>query len=62
MGLIHQCHLIVTGDTLALHLAIALKKLVVTFFGSTCHQEIDLYGRGQKLIADVHCVPCYKGS
>ncbi|TVM03146.1 MAG: glycosyltransferase family 9 protein [Candidatus Brocadia sp. WS118] len=62
MGLIHQCHLIVTGDTLALHLAIALKKLVVTFFGSTCHQEIDLYGRGQKLIAGVDCAPCYKGS
>ncbi|NUO08777.1 MAG: glycosyltransferase family 9 protein [Candidatus Brocadia sp.] len=62
MGLINQCHLIVTGDTLALHLAIALKKLVVTFFGSTCHQEIDLYGRGRKLVAEVDCAPCYKGN
>lgn len=62
MGLVSQCHLVVTGDTLALHLAIALKKLVVTFFGSTCHQEIDLYGRGKKLVADVDCAPCYKGS
>lgn len=62
MGVINQCHLIVTGDTLALHLAIALKKRVVTFFGSTCHQEIDLYGRGQKLISDADCAPCYKGS
>lgn len=62
MGLINQCHLIVTGDTLALHLAIALKKLVVTFFGSTCYQEIDLYGRGKKLVADVACAPCYKGN
>ena len=62
MGLLNQCHLIVTGDTLALHLSIALKKLVVTFFGSTCHQEIDLYGRGKKLVADVGCAPCYKGN
>ncbi|MBE7446702.1 MAG: glycosyltransferase family 9 protein [Planctomycetia bacterium] len=62
MGLINQCHLVVTGDTLALHLAIALKKRVITFFGSTCHQEIDLYGRGKKLIADVHCAPCYRGN
>lgn len=61
MGLINQCHLIVTGDTLALHLAIALKKLVVTFFGSTCHQEIDLYGRGRKLTANMDCAPCYRG-
>lgn len=62
MGLINQCHLVVTGDTLALHLAIALKKYVVTFFGSTCHQEIDLYGRGKKLVADVDCAPCYRGN
>jgi len=62
MGLLNQCHLVVTGDTLALHLAISLKKLIVTFFGSTCHQEIDLYERGEKLVADVHCAPCYKGN
>jgi heptosyltransferase-2 len=62
MGLINQCHLIVTGDTLALHLAIALKKLVVTFFGSTCHQEIDLYGRGRKLVTNMDCAPCYRGN
>jgi len=60
MGLINQCHLIVTGDTLALHLSIALKKLIVTFFGSTCHQEIDLYGRGVSLVSDVDCAPCYR--
>ncbi|MCF6150577.1 MAG: glycosyltransferase family 9 protein [Candidatus Kuenenia sp.] len=62
MGLINQCHLIVTGDTLALHLSIALKKLIVTFFGSTCYQEIDLYNRGKSLVAHVECSPCYKGN
>lgn len=61
MGLLNQCHLIITGDTLALHLAIALRKLVITFFGSTCHQEIDLYGRGKKLVANADCAPCYRG-
>lgn len=62
MGLINQCHLIVTGDTLALHLSIALRKCIVTFFGSTCYQEIDLYGRGKSLVAHVECSPCYKGN
>lgn len=62
MGLINQCCMVVTGDTLALHLSVALKKLVIALFGSTCHQEIDLYGRGKKLVAEVACAPCYRGN
>lgn len=53
------CDVVVTGDTLALHLAIALKKPVVAWFGVTCHQEIDVYGRGIKVLADVPCRPCW---
>lgn len=59
-SIINNCHLLVTGDTLAMHLAIAQKIPVVTFFGPTCPQEIELYGRGKKIIANHDCLPCYK--
>ncbi|MDX9703820.1 MAG: glycosyltransferase family 9 protein [Candidatus Auribacterota bacterium] len=60
VGLLNVCDVVVTGDTLALHLAIAVKTRVVALFGSTCHQEIDLYGLGEKLAANAECAPCYK--
>lgn len=59
-SLINSCHIIVTADTTALHIAIALKVPVIALFGSTCHQEIFLYGRGEKIVSDFPCSPCYK--
>ncbi len=59
-GFLDKMDLVVCSDTLALHLAIALNKTVVAFFGSTCSQEIDLYGNGVKLYEKVDCSPCYK--
>jgi heptosyltransferase-2 len=41
-------------------MAIALGVYVVAWFGPTSPQEIDLYGRGVKLLADVDCAPCWK--
>ena len=61
MSIIDLCDVVVTGDTIALHLAIALKKKVVALFGSTAGSEIDLYGRGEKLSVEVPCSPCYLG-
>lgn len=59
-GLINLCHIIVTGDTTALHIAIALKKKVVAMFGPTCAQEIELYGRGEMIKTPLPCAPCYR--
>jgi heptosyltransferase-2 len=59
-ALIGLCDLVVTGDTTALHLAIGLKKKVVALFGPTCAQEIELYGRGAKILSPVSCAPCYR--
>jgi heptosyltransferase-2 len=56
------CDIVVTGDTLGLHIAIALKKHVVAFFTITCPEEIDLYDRGHKVLADIECRPCWKRS
>jgi heptosyltransferase-2 len=59
-GLLEQCDLVVTGDTLAMHLALAVKTPTVVLFGSTCEQEVDLYGMGRKLVSKPSCAPCYK--
>jgi heptosyltransferase-2 len=58
-GLVGCCDVVVTGDTLGLHLAIAAEVPVVVLFGSTCPQEIELYGRGEKVVTPVACHPCY---
>ena len=61
-ALVGLCNIVVTVDTLAMHLAIAMKCPVVVLFGPTCQQEVDLYDRGVKLFADEPCSPCYRGS
>lgn len=59
-GFVEAMDVVVSSDSLGMHLAIALGKTVVALFGSTCPQEISLYGRGTKLFAGVPCAPCYK--
>ena len=54
------CDLVFTGDSLGMHMAIALRKWVVAWFGPTCEQEIDLYGRGSKILTRAACSPCWK--
>ncbi len=61
-GFVGGCDLVVTGDTLAMHIAIALKVPVLVILGSTCHQEIELYGRGSKIASDFDCSPCYQST
>lgn len=58
-AMMDHCDLVMTGDTLAMHIAIAMKKEVVAIFSSTCAAEIELYGRGTKLVSELECAPCY---
>ena len=58
-GIVDACDIVVTSDSLGMHIAIALEKYVVALFGSTSHHEIDLYERGEKVITDFPCSPCY---
>lgn len=52
---------IITGDSFGMHLAIALKKYVIAWFGLSCWTEIELYGRGVKLYPEgLFCAPCWK--
>lgn len=54
------CDVVFSGDSFGLHLAIALQKFVIAWFGPSCAHEIDLYGRGIKLFSEVGCSPCWK--
>jgi heptosyltransferase-2 len=56
------CDVVVTGDTLAMHIALALQRRTVVLFGPTSAPEIELYGLGEKVIPDMTCLSCYKTS
>jgi len=58
--LINLSDVIVTGDTVGLHIAISLQTKIVSFFGPTPHQEINLFGLGKKLVREeLECLNCY---
>jgi len=59
-ALLGFCDVVVTGDTLAAHAAVGLDKSAVVLFGPTSPSEVDLYGRGEKVVAPVDCVGCYR--
>jgi heptosyltransferase-2 len=59
-ALVNICDIMITGDTLALHTATALKKKVVCLFGPTSGNEIEDYGRIKKVIPEIDCLVCYK--
>jgi len=55
------CDVVVTGDSFGMHIAIALKKFVIAWFGVSSWTEIDLFDRGVKLIPEgLACSPCWK--
>ena len=58
--MVQACDVVVTGDSLGMHMAIGLGKPVVAWFGPTPHQEIDLYGRGAWVLSSHRCRPCMK--
>jgi heptosyltransferase-2 len=58
-GLIRACDVVVTGDTLAMHLALAQGKRTIVLFGPTSHHEIELFGLGQKIYPELDCLCCY---
>jgi heptosyltransferase-2 len=59
-ALLDHCDVVITGDTLAMHLSLALKKRTVVLFGPTSAAEIELYGLGEKVVPDMTCLSCYK--
>lgn len=54
------CDIVLTGDSLGMHMAISQSKQVIAWFGPTCAHEIDLYDRGVKVLTQAPCSPCWK--
>lgn len=53
--------MVITSDTFGMHLAVAMNKPSIVFFGPTSQVEIEPYGNMSKLyIPDLQCSPCYK--
>ncbi|NVN99431.1 MAG: glycosyltransferase family 9 protein [Geobacteraceae bacterium] len=60
MDWINSCRLLVTNDSLGLHIALALRKKIVVLYGPTNPNETCFYGRGEALFPDLNrpCIPC----
>jgi len=58
MSEVNHCELVVTAVTMAMHLAIGLKKKIVLFNNIFNRHEFELYGRGVILEPDFECT-CY---
>ena len=59
---INSSKVIVSIDSLGLHLATALKKYALGLFGPTPHKEFCFYGKGEAILPEKNfdCVPCFK--
>ena len=59
MDLVNRCGLVVTAVTMALHIAIGLRKKVVLFNNVFNRHEFEMYGRGIILEPDRNCKGCF---
>lgn len=58
-ALLSQIDVLLTADTLALHIGLALRKHVIVHFGPTSPSEIELYGCGEKILPATDSGSCY---
>jgi ADP-heptose:LPS heptosyltransferase len=58
-SLVRHCSVLVTSDSLAMHIGIALQLPVIALFGPTSDAEIDLFGLGEKIVTPSSCRRCY---
>ncbi len=58
-SLLSLSDVVITGDTLALHAATALKKRVIAIFGPTSVSEIETYGRVRKVQSETVECRCF---
>ena len=63
MDWINSCRLLVTNDSLGLHIALALRKKVVVLYGPTNPNETYFYGRAEVVYPPpgFDCLPCLSG-
>lgn len=60
IDLVDQCDTVVTQATMALHIAIGLKKRVILLNNIFNKSEFHLYGNGTVIEPDLKCLGCFK--
>lgn len=60
ISVIGQCDLVVTGVTMALHIAIGLKKKIVLMNNIFNRNEFELFNLGVIIEPEIDCLGCYK--
>jgi len=60
ISIVSACNLLITTDSLGLHISLALKRKTICLVGPTSPYELDLYGLGEKIIAKSKDVCSYK--
>jgi ADP-heptose:LPS heptosyltransferase len=50
---------VLTSDSLAMHVAVALGKPTVVLVGPTSPWELDVFGKGEIVHSDIECLACY---
>lgn len=58
-ALISTFDLLLTSDSLAMHIGVALHKPTVVLVGPTSPWELDVFGKGAILHSDIECLVCY---
>ncbi|MDF1535033.1 MAG: glycosyltransferase family 9 protein [bacterium] len=57
-----HCQVVLSGDSLAMHVALSVGCRVVVLFGPTSSAEIELFGRGEMIVPDLDCLVCYRNT
>jgi heptosyltransferase-2 len=58
-ALVNQVDVLLTSDSLAMHIGVALEKPTIVLVGPTSPWELDVFGRGEILHSDIECLACY---
>ncbi len=58
-ALVGQLDVLLTSDSLAMHIGVALDKPTIVLVGPTSPWELDVFGRGEILHSDIECLACY---
>ncbi len=59
-ALVQHCSVMLSGDSLAMHVALAVGTRVAVIFGPTSAAEIELFDMGEKVFPKLDCLACYK--
>lgn len=59
---VSACDVVITGDSLGMHMALSQKVYCIAWFGPTCAHEIEFFKRGEAILSQAPCGPCWKRS